>query len=229
MGVLDVARRPGLLSLSGICNRVFFSMALVLSIILGADMAVEFSASGKVFNNLEAVKKNKVALVLGCLPGSYSFDQRIEAAAQLYHGGKVEYLLVSGDNSRREYDEPTQMLLALVRKGVPVERIYRDYAGFRTLDSIVRAREVFNLDEFVVVSQRYHLERAVFLASQKGIKATGYYQGNYQSRGMWLRESLARVKAVYDIALNTSPKFLGRQITICRQDYIKDNGKAKNN
>ncbi len=202
---------------------VFRSMCCILaflSLLVGADIMIEISASGKVFRDAEKLEPHRIGLVLGCRPGSYSLTKRLEAAAELYHSGKVEYLLVSGDNrpgsgnSRRNYDEPTEMLLALRDKGVPADKIYRDYAGFRTLDSVIRAKEVFQTDKLIIVSQRYHLERAIFLAEENGIEAVGYYNSNWQSPGLWARERLARLKAVIDIAFNTEPKFLGRKIII---------------
>ena len=121
-----------------------------------------------------------MGLVLGCStnladgrPNPY-FVHRIEAATALYAEGVVAYLLVSGDNGTRDYDEPTMIKAALVERGVPAHRIVLDYAGFRTLDSVIRAREVFGIDDFVVVSQRFHCERAVLLARRLGMHATGY-------------------------------------------------------
>lgn len=125
----------------------------------------------------------------------------------------MKALLVSGDNGSRQYDEPTAMKAALVAAGVPAERIVCDYAGFRTLDSVVRAREVFGQSRFLVVSQRFHNERAIFLARRLGIEAVGLNaQDVPRSRALttWLREYLARVQAVLDVTLlGTRPRFAG--------------------
>lgn len=142
----------------------------------------------------------------------------MEAAVRLYQSGKVAALIVSGDNGSKEYDEATAMKDALVRAGIPEKSIYLDYAGFRTLDSVVRAKEVFGQEAFVVVSQRFHNERAIFLARQSGIKAIGYNAADLRGRrGLMthLREYLARVQAVLDVkVLGTQPKFLGKAVVV---------------
>jgi SanA protein len=161
----------------------------------------------------------KVGLVLGCsehVAGGRKnlyFERRIAAAAELFHSGKVRYLLVSGDNSRADYDEPSAMRRALVAAGVPASRIVLDYAGFRTLDSVVRAKQVFGLHELTIVSQRFHNERAVYLARAHGIRAYGYdardVSGPVALRTR-LREIVSRVVAVLDVeVLHTAPHFGG--------------------
>lgn len=161
----------------------------------------------------------KVALVLGCarlVAGGRKnlfFERRIAAAAELFHAGKVSYLLVSGDNSRADYDEPSDMRRALVGAGVPPSRIVLDYAGFRTLDSVLRARDVFGLRELIVVSQRFHNERAVYLARSHGIRAYGYDAqdvGGAQGLRLRLREIASRAVAVLDVEiLHSTPRFTG--------------------
>jgi len=165
-----------------------------------------------------------VGLVLGCppkvangVPNLY-FQRRVRAAARLFHAGKVEYLLLSGDNSEASYNEPQAMMDALLERGVPLDRLVLDYAGFRTLDSIVRAKEVFGLDRVVIVSQEFHNRRALFLARRSGIEATGYnavdIERSLTAKMRW-REFAARVKAFADIyILGTEAKFLGDPIEI---------------
>ena len=172
---------------------------------------------------IDGLPKMKAGLVLGCAPTvqgrpNLFFTKRIQAAALLMKSGKVQVLIVSGDNSNPQYDEATAMKDALVKAGVPEKRIYLDYAGFRTLDSVVRAKEVFGQVAFIVVSQRFHNERAVFLARRVGINAVGYDAGDVGGRGgllTHLREYLARVQAVLDVeVLGTEPKFLGAPVLI---------------
>lgn len=161
----------------------------------------------------------EVALVLGCAERlgdgrrNRFFDARMTAAAELYHAGKVRYLLVSGDNSRPDYDEPSDMRRALVEAGVPTSRIVLDYAGFRTLDSVLRARDVFGLERLIVVSQRFHNERAVYLARAHGIRAYGLDAqdiGGVEGMRVRAREVLSRMAAVLDVELlNTRPRFPG--------------------
>ena len=148
------------------------------------------------------------------------FANRIAASAALYKAGKVEYLIVSGNQARGGrprggYDEPADMRAALIAAGVPRQRIYRDYAGYRTLDSIVRAKEVFGQDRVIVVSQAFHLSRALFLARARGLDDDGFAAENpalrYRLR-TFLREIGARVVAVFDVWLGTPPRRLGKPV-----------------
>lgn len=168
----------------------------------------------------------KTALVLGCskkLPNGREnrfFVQRIIAAADLYQAGKCSALIVSGDNSVTGYDEPTDMKDALVAAGVPEDRIHCDYAGFRTLDSVVRARKIFGQSRILIVSQRTHTERALYLAHAHGLDAFGFQAPEpvLSDTLRWknqAREFLARVQAVLDVwILRTQPKFLGPPVLI---------------
>jgi SanA protein len=146
------------------------------------------------------------------------FDSRLRAAKELFQAGKIEYFLVSGDNHTVGYDEATDMKAGLLQQGVPGDRIYSDCAGFRTLDSIVRARKVFGLTELTVISQRFHNQRAIFLASHHGVDAIGY---NAQDAdlgdvsGTHKREKMAWIKAVPDVyLLRPTPRFLGQAVRI---------------
>jgi len=140
------------------------------------------------------------------------FSRRIDAAAELYKAGKVDCLIVSGDNHVKGYDEPSDMKESLVKAGVPADRIVCDYAGFRTLDTVVRAKKVFGLDSFIIVSQPDHVRRAVFTARGFGCDAYGYaakdVNGRYSIKTT-IREQLAKIAAVADVVLRRSPKFLG--------------------
>ena len=146
------------------------------------------------------------------------YRYRIEAAARLWHAGRVDYILASGDNGHRGYDEPSDMTIDLVDAGVSFDAIYRDYAGFRTLDSVIRAKKVFGFSEFVVVSQSFHNERALYLAHAAGIEAVGYNARDVYSVHAVetpAREKLARLAAVLDVnLLNTKPRFLGPSVKI---------------
>lgn len=141
------------------------------------------------------------------------FEGRMDAAAELYQRGKVLHLLVSGDNRRKDYDEPTAMRAALVERGVPASAITLDYAGFRTLDSVARAKHVFGLQKTTIVTDAFHQPRALFLARAYGLDATGYCSADVPFR--WakktlLREVGSRVKACLDIyVLRTKPRFFG--------------------
>ena len=176
------------------------------------------------YDDVDAVPYNRVALVLGTskylIGGSpnHYFKYRIKAAAELYNNGKVDYILVSGDNATVQYNEPRQMRRALIQAGIPASAIYSDYAGFRTLDSIVRAKEVFGQAHFTVVSQAFHNERAIFIARHFGIEAVGFNAldpSAYQGIKTRVREVFARLMGLLDLyVLDKGPKFLGEPIVI---------------
>ena len=187
---------------------------------IGADVAIRVASSGRVYSKatLDAVPSARAAVVLGCSrtvrggPGNLYYQRRIRAAADLYASVKVRAVVVSGDNHVRSYDEPTDMKGDLVASGVPADRIVCDYAGFRTLDSVVRARKVFELEDFIVVSQPFHVRRAVFLARGFGINAIGYEADDVTGRHSvktCLREQLAKIAALIDVVIRRQPKFLG--------------------
>lgn len=203
----------------------FWLAAFVLSgplLVVVSDVLITQSAAPNVKSDLADIPKRKAALVLGCSPLAASgrqnwyFQTRIEAAAALFHSGKTEYLIVSGDNSKNGYDEPTAMRDALIAKGVPATRIFRDFAGFRTLDSVVRARKIFDQSSILIVSQKFHNERAVFLAQSHGIDAIAFNAADVPRSGkMRLRELLSRVKAIADVwILKSKPKFLGPKVSL---------------
>lgn len=184
-----------------------------------ANYLVQSKASGCIFSNIDKLPKNDVALVLGANKKSRSgntnlfFKYRMEAAAKLYKNGKVKHLLVSGDNHISTYDEATDMRDYLVSLGVPFSKITLDYAGFRTLDSVIRAQKIFGQSSFTIVSQKFHNERALFLATTNGINAVAFNAKDVPTKysyKTYLREKIARVKALLDVyVLFTSPKFLG--------------------
>ncbi len=196
----------------------------VLLVIFLSDWRIDTYASPYVYNQLDQIPHNKVGLVLGTsrrlANGQVNlyFKYRIQAAAALYKAGKIDYILVSGDNSIRQYNEPMDMKKALMKQDVPEDKIYLDFAGFRTLDSVVRGKKVFGQDRFTVISQEFHNKRAIYLASSHGIRAVGYNAkdvgliSGFKTR---IREKLARVKVFLDIyILNKQPKFLGDKIKI---------------
>ena len=193
---------------------------------LWADGHVEQTAAGRVYDDLDALPHREIAVVLGTSKYSRGrlnsfYVGRIRAAAELYHAGKVDGILVSGDNGTASYNEPAEMHADLIALGVPAEHITADYAGFRTLDSIYRAGDVFGLDSYIVVSQPFHIARALYLADQRGHDAIGYGargpQGVHFQRNR-AREVLARAKAVLDVEiLHIGPKYLGEPVYINRR------------
>lgn len=201
----------------------FIGMIAVAMILVFSDMYIskytKYSAT-----SCESTTKHQVGLVLGT--SKYTKDGRInlfyknrlDAAVQLYRSNKIEKVLVSGDNGTLAYNEPRMMFEDLVEAGIPASDIYLDYAGFRTFDSVIRAKKVFKQDNFLIISQQFHNERALFIARKNGIEATAYNAKGLSfafSPKTYLREKLARVKAVLDVhLLGTSPKYLGNTIDI---------------
>ncbi|OYU42671.1 MAG: protein SanA, partial [Burkholderiales bacterium PBB4] len=152
--------------------------ALALVAITFANLRVSSVSSGKLFVNAEDVPKNDVALLLGTSPivGNHPnvfYVERIKATTALWLQGKVRGILISGDNSKPTYNEPDHMKRDLIEAGIPAEFITCDYAGLRTLDSVVRASKIFGLKSVVIVSQEEHVERAIYLATGSNISAVG--------------------------------------------------------
>lgn len=197
-------------------------LALVLLTLL-ANALVVYNARGKTFNDIDQLPQYRVGMVLGTTPkligGAMNpyFYHRVHAAADLLLNNKVMYLLVSGDNGTRGYNEPIEFKKALTQLGVPSDKIILDYAGFRTLDSVVRAKKVFGQNRLIIISQKFHNERAIYLAEYNGIEAIGFNAKTLNHRLGWkvlLREYFARVKVFLDIFLNVQPKFLGEPLPI---------------
>ena len=191
--------------------------------ILLINSYVNLKTKGFVFNNVCNTPANKVGLILGT--GKYTangqvnlyYKHRLNGAVALFKAGKIEYILVSGDNSSVGYNEPMAFKKDLIHHGIPEDKIVLDFAGFRTLDSVVRAKQVFHLESVTIISQKFHNQRALFLAKHFDIKAIAYnakaVNGSYGYKTE-LREFLARTKASLDIILNVKPKFLGKPIPI---------------
>ncbi|WP_434778378.1 SanA/YdcF family protein [Neisseria sp. Ec49-e6-T10] len=194
-----------------------------ISFTIWANYSIVHSSKSFVQNNMGALPQTHTALILGTSKRLKSghdnpfFTFRIQAAAKLYHEGKVKYFIVSGDNSHIKYNEPRDMQKALIAQGIPSEHIFLDHAGFRTLDSVVRAKEIFGQNSFIIVSQKFHNERAVFLARQMDIQAYAYNARDVsKSRSIktLIREIFARDKAYWDLIWSVQPKFLGDKVIL---------------
>ena len=203
---------------------ILFCAGLGLASIFAASLMIHQSSEGRLYEDPSFIPYRRVGLVLGCAQYladgrcNLFYTKRIHAAAELFHTQKVDYFIVSGDNHVIGYDEPTDMKHSLINAGVPENRIYCDYAGFRTLDSIVRAREIFGQTNITVISQEFHNKRAIFIASRKGIDAIGFNADDVDSYNGFktnVREQLAKVKTIMDVYLfRTAPKFLGPGVEI---------------
>ena len=195
-----------------------------VTLLVGCYGYVEYVSHGKTFALNASIPYNKVGLLLGTSPISSNtkkanpyYYYRIDATVKLYKSGKIKRVLISGDNKYKSYNEPEMMKNDLVKRGIPNHHIYLDFAGFRTLDSVVRAKKVFKLNEFTIISQEFHNERAICLANWQGIKAVGYNAKDISVRKgvkVQIREIFARVKLVLDMVINKQPHFLGETIEI---------------
>ncbi len=202
---------------------ILTSIVVVFALTIWANIAVNQTAKKFISDDLANVKPNNVGLLLGTSRNLKNgakndfFFNRIDAAVELYKSGKIKNIIISGDNSKTDYNEPADMKAELVKNGIPDSLIYLDYAGFRTLDAVVRARDIFGQNSFIVISQKFHNERAVYLARKFGIDAYGYNAKEVQAyKGFKtkLREFFARDKMFLDLFFGVKPKFLGEKIII---------------
>lgn len=211
---------------SGMTRKRLFTGIIVTAAVLAATPAfictanrmVEESAEGRLYQSAKQIPKRKAGVVPGTseyVAGGMRnlfFTGRVDAAVRLWNANKVDYIIVSGDNSTESYNEPRAMRRALIERGVPSERIVMDFAGFRTLDSVVRAKEVFLQNEIIFISQSFQNERAIFIGLDRGIDVIGFNAKDVTgplARKTYYREYLARLLAVYDVVVNTQPKFYG--------------------
>lgn len=193
------------------------------TVIVLCNFYIKNGSKPYLYDNVKLIPKNKVGLLLGTAPRlsngnrNLYFDYRIAAASTLFNTQKINYILISGDNRQQNYNEPEEMKKALLHLGVPDSAIYLDYAGLRTLDSVVRAKEVFGQDSMTIISQRFHNERAIFLANQYSIRAIGFNAKDVNTAAGFktrIRELFARIKVFVDLTTGKEPRHLGDKISI---------------
>jgi SanA protein len=198
---------------------------IVLFIIIGLlviDSYISKQAEADMYNDISKVPAKKAVLVLGTAKymigggKNYFYTYRIHAAVELFKAGKVKAIVVSGDHSTKYYNETGRMQKDLIKAGIPSQYITLDPLGVRTLDSLVRAEAIFDLKDYIIVSQRFHLERALFIAKSKGQKVIGFtakdIPGTVAAYRMKAREYLARAKAFLDVYIfYTTPRFDGKK------------------
>lgn len=196
------------------------AVLLAVAFVAWANFAAVHASRGKLFDDVTKIPSSRVGLVFGTTDRfqdreNLYFRYRIDAAEKLWRAGKIQIILVSGDNREKYYNEPEKMKRALIDRGIPEDRIACDYAGLRTLDSVVRAKEVFGLSEAIFISQEFHNERAVYLAKANGMNVTGFNAQDVAARSglkTKVREVGARVKMWLDVrVLDTRPKHLGEK------------------
>lgn len=202
---------------------ILIGVVSVVWILLFANWKIPHDTKEYIYNDVDSIPHLKVGLVLGSSKYLGSrlnlyFMYRMQAAKELYDAGKVDAFIVSGDNRTLSYNEPMDMRNALIEMGVPDSVIYLDYAGLRTLDSVVRAKKIFGQDSITVISQQFHNERAVFLAQYYGMTAYGYNAKdvnlNRMSIKTKIREKFARVKVFVDIVTCKGPRYLGEPVEV---------------
>lgn len=201
-----------------------FAILIIMgSIILWADYTIKKNSKGLIFNSVEEIPFRKTAILLGTnkfVKSGYInlyYKYRIEAATALFKAGKIQYIVVSGDNGQKDYNEPEQMKEDLMKNGIPETAIFLDFAGFRTLDSIVRMKEIFGQTAFTIISQQFHNERALYLAKKENLDAVAFNAKDVSTRyglKVIIREKFARVKVFVDVLTGKEPKFLGEKVLI---------------
>lgn len=204
-------------------TKLVVGMAALLAAVVGFSNAyVLLSTSGRSTDEISAAPHATAAIVPGALVkpnGEMSpmLADRVRQAAALWRAGKVKKVLVSGDHQRWAYDEPDTMRKALVRAGVLPQDVFEDHAGFDTWATMVRAHSIFGVRDAIVVTQGFHMPRALFLADAAGIEATGLtadsHPSGFQGKKSSVREVLSRVKAIADVTLDT-PAMAGPSIPI---------------
>ena len=213
-------------------NIILAAFVIVFALTILANIAVNQTAKNFISDDILNVKPNNVGLLLGTSRNLKNgakndfFFNRIDATVELYKSGKIKNIIISGDNSKADYNEPADMKAELVSKRIPDSIIYLDYAGFRTFDAVVRARDVFGQSSFIVISQKFHNERAVYLARKFGINTYGYNAKEvlaYKGFKTKLREFFARDKMFLDLFLGVKPKFLGEKIIIKQRNSAPAN------
>lgn len=194
---------------------------VVLLVLVGTNLWVVTSTSNQVLTDFNLLPDKGVALVLGTshrmVDGSPNpfFHNRMATAAELYKEGKIARFIVSGDNRTKYYNEPAEMQKALIKLGVPIEAITLDYAGLRTLDSIVRCKEIFGQAKIIIITQPFHSYRALFIShfyNMNAVALVAREPAQEAAPRVYLREYLARTKAILDLyVLGTTPRHLGEK------------------
>lgn len=195
---------------------LLYAIFALIILCLLVDRGVSFYVRDKIFTNIDELPHRAYALVLGTSkyiiggkPNSY-YEYRLAAAKELIDHQKVNYLLLSGDNRTVQYNEPRAMFRDLQKMGISEASMFRDFAGFRTLDSIIRADKIFQVQAFTIVSQKFHCERALLIAKAHDIDAICFVAKQPELHlSTRIREVFARIKAVLDLILGVEPYFLG--------------------
>ncbi|WP_386686265.1 vancomycin high temperature exclusion protein [Lonepinella sp. MS14437] len=191
-------------------------IVLVILMLISIDQFVSYKVRDDIYHNIEQTPYRPYAVVLGTAkyvtkntPNQF-YNYRLESTKALFDAEKIDYILLSGDNRTLQYNEPRTMQRDLIKMGIEPQYLFPDYAGFRTLDSIIRAKEVFKAEPMIIISQRFHCERALFIAKYHHIDAICFVADNpniyTETR---LREIFARFLMVWELITEKKPHFLG--------------------
>lgn len=194
----------------------------VCAIVLGINFYVKHKVSHRIVTAEEISGNYDCILVLGCGVGedgtpSWMLSDRLDRAIELYNSGAAPKIIMSGDHGRKEYDEVNIMRQYAIDRGIPEEDIFMDHAGFSTYESIYRAKEIFCVADMIIVTQKYHLYRALYISERLGINAVGVhsdYRNYYGQTGRDLREIAARCKDFFGCIFKPEPTFLGDTIPV---------------
>ena len=197
-------------------------IGIILLIGILINVYIESVIKKHIYSDINNVPKSYTGLVLGAFVSergtpSYVLRQRLDKAVELYKAGKIERILVSGDHGKKNYDEVNGMKEYLLKNGIPLKDIFLDHAGFDTYSSMVRAKEIFEVDSVIIITQKFHLPRSVYIARKKGLNAYGVVantDNKYENIYNQGRDKISRVKAFFDVAFGRKPKYLGEKIPI---------------
>jgi SanA protein len=205
-------------------KRLIYSVVIIsVFFVVWSNFRVYSVSKDFLSGDIKALPNSKTALLLGTSKYvkhgrmNWYFELRIRACVELFNSGKVKNILISGDNGQVGYNEPEDMKQELMRRGIPEKRIFLDYAGFDTYDSVIRAWKIFGQTEFIVVSQKFHNQRAVYIARKNGLTTFGYNADDVRKMSgikTRIREYFACVKAFFEVFFNVDPHFLGEKIEI---------------
>ena len=189
----------------------FLTILIGIITIAACNLVVIHSTKDRIYDNAKDIPYKEVGLLLGTSPrtkdghANIYYTYRVEATVKLYKAKKIGRILISGDGREKNYDEPKYIRRDLIKRGIPANKIILDRKGLRTFDSVIRAKEVYGYSEFTVISQKFHNERAIFLAGHNDMDAIGFNakdapnQKGKSAKRMRIRELLAKVKVFTDL------------------------------
>ena len=206
-----------------ILKLLFFAVLILLTSIFFIDFYVSKNTEAYNYSSIHDIPYKKVGLLLGTSKYQKKrgvnlyYKYRLDAAELLFKSGKISYILISGDNAKMSYNEPIMMKQDLIKRGIPESKIFLDFAGFRTLDSVVRAKKVFQEQSFTIISQQFQNERALYIASKNNLNCVAFNAKEVSKKyGFFvsIREKFARLKMMLDFIFDVAPKFLGDPVKI---------------